>query len=142
MWILSDTVTFPIMQISLLVICFIAFANGSATTAPMPNSLPQPSNATDTTAATVMRSETSLKADATPVRGQPSMRALGATAGFAIVVITLINGSAFNNEKFGFKEFSVAFNTLDTLAICYLCFVCTWSRSKILAKFEAARTEK
>jgi hypothetical protein len=124
MILLSDTVTFPVMQISLLIFCFIAFSNSGPTIPPDQVDAP------------------ALTANATLLRGEPSMKALGAAAGFAIVVITLINGSAFNNERFWLKDFSVLINVLDTLAVLYLCFWCGWSRTKILGIFEQAKTDK
>ena len=70
------------------------------------------------------------------------MKALGATAGFAIVVITLINGSAFSNEKFWLKDFSVSINVSDTLVVLYLCFWCGWSRKRIIAIFGEATIDR
>jgi hypothetical protein len=126
MWVLSDSITFVLMQVSLLVTVVAAFLNSAAANRPK-----------DDTA-----TGGGLKADATVVRGEPSMRALGATAGFAVVVIALINGSAFNHEKFWFKDFSVLINLLDTLAILYLCFWCGWSRTKIVAMFGEAKIDR
>jgi hypothetical protein len=125
MWVPSDAVAFPIMQFLLLFACIVAFLNSSAANRPKDD------------AAVV-----GLRGDATPARGEPSMKALGATAGFAIVVITLINGSAFNNDEFWFKDFSVLINLLDTLAVLYLCFWSGWSRTKIIALFGEAKIDR
>jgi hypothetical protein len=83
-----------------------------------------------------------LFANAMVQRGDLSIGKLGATAGFSLVVITLINGTAFNNEKMWFKDFSVAVNVADLLIVLYVCFLCGWSRNKILSLFEAVRTER
>jgi hypothetical protein len=143
MWILSDTVIFPILQISLLVFCIVAFSNSGATTAPMPNNISQPSSDNQVGDASVVeRMNLTDKIDATVVRGKESMKALGATAGFSIVVIALINGSAFNNDKFWLRDFSVLINVLDTLAVLYLCFWCGSTRIKIVAMFGEATIDR
>jgi hypothetical protein len=118
MWLLSDTVAFPVLQLLLLVGLVVALIKDT----------PRIQNKGDRVEAHVLRSD-------------ESMSRLGNTAGFAVVVISLINATAFNNDSFWLKDYTVAFNIVDLLIVLYLCFWCGWTRNWILGTFEAARME-
>jgi hypothetical protein len=74
------------------------------------------------------------------IRGDRSMKYLGATAGFATAAITLVNNTALKEDMW-LKDYSVLFNVVDVVVILYLCFVSRTSREWILDTFRRARID-
>ena len=74
-------------------------------------------------------------------RSDLSMNRLGAAAGFAVLVVTLINQTAFGVADFPYGNYSVFFNVLDTAVILYVCFYNGWARNLILDRFRSAKEE-
>jgi hypothetical protein len=73
-------------------------------------------------------------------RNAESMAALGNTAGFAMVVVTLINQSALRDGHW-LAPYSTLINLVDLLAILSLCFWSIRSRNFIIGLFNRAKTE-
>jgi hypothetical protein len=145
MCLLSDAVMFPAMQALLLGACVLTFLvdRGQRLSGWVAKTFRRGYRQSAAEAgAGSFAGAGSLSVDVTVQRGDGSMGQLAATAGFSLVVITLINGTAFNNENMWFKDFSVAVNVVDTLIVLYMCFWCAWSRNKILSLFLAVRNER
>jgi hypothetical protein len=74
-------------------------------------------------------------------RSDMSLNRLGAAAGFAVLVLTLINQTAFGVADFPYRHYSVLANVFDTAVILYVCFFNGWARNSILERFKIARKE-
>jgi hypothetical protein len=123
MWLLSDNCLFPALQLVL----FSCLAWAVLWDAPTLPDRTKPDGS-------------SMRASADQHRGQLSMGVLGATAGFAATVVSLINNTALKEEMW-LKDYSVLFNVIDIGVILYLCFVSRTAREWIFHAFERARID-